>query len=276
MNQYTVQNIRSFDECEAFVRDFCADDTFSDPMLANDEQVKNNLIKSIGKPENHAVIGVFRDHRIIGLFAFLVIRDECYLEMLVGLSREKEAYGRMFAYLREQFASYDADFVFNPNNYLLRGALEVNGADFETEQQKMVWVKALDGINTDGVELLTEKYIDSYLEMHNTDLYWTGDKVIAAPNTFRTFVATDGDELVGYLDVTHCFDENEPYDLLVKEAYRRKGYGRKLLAKALEMNQPKGMMVLVDVDDGAAVCLYESLGFEKAENQNSLLAHLKL
>ncbi len=143
MDQYTVQNIRSFDERETFVRDFCADNTFSDPMLSNDEQVKNNLIKSIGKPENHSVIGVFRDHRIIGLFAFLVIVDEHYLEMLVGLSRDKEAYGRMFAYLREQFASYDADFVFNPHNYLLRGALEVNGADFETEQQKWCGSKPL-------------------------------------------------------------------------------------------------------------------------------------
>lgn len=276
MNHYTVKNIISFDECEAFVRRFCADNTFSDPMLSTDEQVKTNLLKSIEKPENHAVIGVFGNQRLIGLFAFLVIKEEHYLEMLVGLSSEKEAYSRMFAYLRQQFASYNADFVFNPNNCLLRNALEMNGAVFEVEQQKMVWVKAVEDINTDGVELLTEKHIDSYLEMHNTDLYWTGDKVIAAPNTFRIFVATDGDELVGYLDVTHCFDENEPYDLLVKEACRRKGYGRKLLAKALEMNKPKGMMVQVDVDDGAATRLYESLGFEKAENQNSLLAHLKI
>lgn len=57
------------------------------------------------------------------------------------------------------------------------------------------------------------------------------------------------------------------------EEYRRKGYGRKLLAKALEMNQPNGMMLLVDVDNDSAMRLYESMGFFKVQGQNNLTAH---
>ena len=78
------------------------------------------------------------------------------------------------------------------------------------------------------------------------------------------------------MDVTYCFEENEPFDLLVLEKYRRKGYGRKMLAKALEMNHPKQMMLLVDVDNMPAIRLYESMGFETADGQNSLTAHWRI
>ena len=78
--------------------------------------------------------------------------------------------------------------------------------------------------------------------------------------------------VVGYLDVTHCYEENEPYSLQVLAAHRRRGWGRKLLAKALELNRPKGMMVLVDVGDAPAIRLCESAGFVKVEGQNSLTA----
>lgn len=268
-----IKEIASFEECEGFVRGFCRDNAFSDPMLSNDEQMKHNLIKAIEKPEDHAVIGVYDGVRMVGLFSFLALKGERYLEMLAGLSRDEEAYREMLAYLRGRFPSYTADFVFNPNNFLLRALLKREGAEFETEQQKMVFAGSVPQIDTSGVELLTEKYVPSYLEMHHTDLYWTGEKVIEAADRFRVFVAIEKDAVVGYADVTYTFEENEPYDLLVKKEHRRRGYGRKLLAKALEMNQPKGMMLLVDIDNEAAIRLYESMGFEKAENQNSIVAH---
>lgn len=268
-----IKVITSFDRCEKFVRSFCRNNAFSDPMLSNDEQIECNLIKAIEKPEDHLVIGVFDGQKIVGLFSFLALAEENYLEMLVGLSCDEEAYHKMFAYLHQRFPSYSADFVFNPNNCLLYNLLRQQGAKFEKEQQKMVFAGEISNIDTSGVELLTEKYIPSYLKLHNTDLYWTGDKVIGAVDRFRIFVAIEDEQVVGYLDVTHCFAENEPFDLLVKEEYRRKGYGRKLLAKALEMNAPKGMMLLVNIDNEAAICLYRSLGFEKAGNQNSITAH---
>ena len=129
------------------------------------------------------------------------------------------------------------------------------------------------GMNTAGVELLSGKYIPQYLAIHNKDMYWTGEKVVTAPDRFRTFLAIHEGKVIGYLDVTHCFAENEPYDLFVLEDYRKMGYGRKMLAKALEMNHPSGMMLLVDVDNDPAIRLFESMGFIKAEHQNTLTAH---
>lgn len=129
------------------------------------------------------------------------------------------------------------------------------------------------GIDTTGVELLSEQYTDQYCAIHNKDMYWTGEKVSQAQDHFRTFLAIHDGKVVGYLDVTYTYNENEPFDLFVLEEFRRMGYGRKLLAKALEMNQPNGMMLLVDVDNAPAISLYESMGFTKVQGQNNLTAH---
>ena len=58
--------------------------------------------------------------------------------------------------------------------------------------------------------------------------------------------------------------------------YRRKGYGRKLLAKALDCNQPRGMMLLVETDNTAAIRLYELMNFKTVPGQNSLTAHWQI
>ena len=268
-----IRIIQSFDACRDFVCGFYGDPDFSDPMLTNEEQLQNNLIASIEKPDKHCVWGVFQNEQLVGLFAFLVLPDEKYMQMLVGLSRDKAAYQEMLNHLAQNYPSYDADFVFNPGNNLLKEQLEARGAEFEPEQQKMVLGTPVLGMNTAGVELLSGKYIPQYLAIHSKDMYWTGEKVVTAPDRFRTFLAIHEGKVIGYLDVTHCFAENEPYDLFVLEDYRKMGYGRKMLAKALEMNHPSGMMLLVDVDKDPAIRLFESMGFIKAEHQNTLTAH---
>lgn len=267
-----IRMIKALEECRDFAAGFQRDPCFSDPMLTNEEQVQCNLLGAIDR-ENHCVLGVYQGGQITGLFTFLVLRDEQYIEMLVGLSREKEAYLEMFHYLEQYYPGYSADFVFNPCNYILKELLLLRKADFEPEQQKMVLGTPVLGMDTIGVELYSEKYAQQYFAIHNKDMYWTGEKVAAAQDHFHTFLAIHDGKVVGYMDVTYTYDENEPFDLFVLEEYRRMGYGRKLLAKALEMNQPKGMMLLVDVDNAPAIHLYESMGFVKVQGQNNLTAH---
>lgn len=271
-----IRIIESYDECKDFAADFAADPTFSDPMLTTDEQVRCNLIKSINQPERHRVIGVYDGDRMTGLFAFLVLPDENYLEMLVGLSREQSAYRESLRYLEENYPNFTADFVFNPNNFLLKNELAARNALFEKEQQKMVFTGQMPSVDTAGIEPLTEKFAAEYCEIHNKEMYWTAEKVLRAQERFRTLLAIDGGKVVGYIDVTKIFDENEPFDLFVLENHRRKGHGRRLLAKALELNRPHGMMLLVETDNAAAIRLYESTGFATVHGQNNLTAHLTL
>ena len=267
-----IRIIKFYDECREFASSFQGDPNFSDPMLSDEEQVNCNLINAIDRTDRY-VLGVYQDAAMIGLFTFLVLRDEQYIEMLVGLSRDKEAYLEVLHYLEKCYPGYSADFVFNPGNYLLKELLDLRNAEFEPEQQKMVLGTPVLGIDTTGVELFSEQYTKQYCAIHNKDMFWTGEKVAQAQDHFRTFLAIHDGKVVGYLDVTYTFKENEPYDLFVLEEYQALGFERKLLAKALEMNQPNGMMVLMDVDDAASICLYESVGFAKVQGQNNLTAH---
>ena len=271
-----IQTIQTYDACREFATGFREDPRFSDPMLRDEEQIKSNLIRPIEDPDRHCVFGVYRESRMVGVFVFLVLREEKYLEMLAGLSREAEAYAEMFSYLEQAYPGYRVDFVFNPNNFLLKDMLEQHEAEFEPEQQKMVFSGSVIPGDATGIQGFSEQYAAEYYIIHSRDLYWTGEKVAAAPERFRIFLAIDGGRVVGYLDVTHCFEENEPYSLFVLPEYRRRGFGRKLLAAALERNRPKGMMLLVDTDNAPAIRLYASMGFQTVRGQNSLTAHWEI
>lgn len=246
--------------CMDFVHSFEGDPVYSDPMISNESQMECNLLRSVQKP-NDRVLGVFDGEELTGLFVFLILEAEAYAEMIVGLSRSEAAWNEIADWLREGFPGFQADFVFNPRNPLARQLLEREGADFEPEQLKMLFSGSCPETDTAGVELLSDDYLEQYLAMHGTDAYWTGEKVAAAPERFRVLLAVQEGTVQGYLDVTHCFDENEPYDLWVRPEARRRGWGRKLMTKALELNHPKDMMLLVDVDNEAAIRLYRGTGF---------------
>lgn len=258
-----------------FINEINANEDFRDPMLCNDSQIKSNLFDAVNKPNNH-IFGVFEENVLIGLFVFLIIEDECYIEMLVGLSKDKRAYDEMMSFLKTQYKGYQADFVYNPNNYLLHGILQEEKAEFEAEQQKMVLKNEVVYSSHHQVELYSPKYKEQYVKMHSTDVYWTADKVINATDIFRIILAIENERVVGYIDITHKHDENEPFDVFVEPEYRRKGYGKAMLAKAIELNKPHDMMLLVDADNAGAIALYESLGFVKAIGENNITAHVVL
>lgn len=270
-----IKPVGSYADCREFAESFQADTDFSDPMLSTEEQIRCNLEKAFTRP-NRQILGVYQDGQLAGLFVLLVLDEDKYLEMLVGLSREAQAYRELMEYLARNYPGWKADFVFNPRNGLLKATLEDVRAEFEQEQQKMVFSGSVIPGDATGIQEFSEQYAAEYYVIHSRDVYWTGEKVAAAPEKFRTFLAINQGCVVGYLDVTHCFEENEPYDVYVLPEYRRRGYGRKLLAKALECNQPKGMMLLVETDNTAAIRLYESMNFKTVPGQNSLTAHWRI
>lgn len=265
--------IKEIDKYKNFIQSFLGDDKYSDPMLVTEEQIKCNLLNSIYK-KNNRVLGAFEECQLIGLFVFLVEEEEKYLEMLVGLSRSKEVYFDLFTYLKKEFIGYKCDFVFNPRNDLLKSILVDNRARFDKEQLKMKHQFFAEYKPVHKIELLSRKYHGQYIKIHSKDLYWTAEKVVKARDKFTTLIALDGNQVVGYIDFTFCFEENEPYDLFVLPDFRKKEYGKSLLATALEINKPKDMMLLVDFDNHPAIKLYESLGFIEVPSEKILTAHL--
>ena len=270
--------LRTLDTLEPwldFIEALQADADFADPMLRGAAQRKQNLLDAPGN-KNQRLLGFFEDGVLTGLFCFLVLPEERYLEMLAGLSRSPAAYEALLEQLRADYPRWQADFVFGPRNRLLRRVLEAYGAEFEPEQQKLLLRQPPAYVPDARITLYGPAYRAQYLAMHTGERYWTGERVLAAPEIFRVLLAIEDGALAGYLDLTYQNPENEPYDLFVRPESRRKGYARALLARAIEMNRPNGMTLLSDVENRAANALYTSMGFVRAEGENSVTATLQL
>ena len=266
-----IRVLHELDALEPFLADFRQDPDYSDPHLLSEEQMRLNLRNAV-KKENNLVLGVYEGSGMTGLFVFLVLPEERYLEMLAGLSRSSAAYGEILNFLRACYPGFQADFVFNPRNRLLKTLLEEQNAAFDPVQRRMELDAFKQEGDTAGIVPLSRQFLGEYCDMHSRDVYWTGEMVFHAPERFRAFLAVQSGEIVGYVDVTHPYDTNEVYDLQVKEAFRRRGWGRRLMAKALAENRPKGMLLFVDADTHPAIRLYQSLGFEfvpEGDNQTA-------
>lgn len=268
----TISNLEKYNE---FINSFLEDDNYSDPMLTTEEQIRVNLYNSVNK-KNNDVVGVFDGDCLVGLFVFLVIKEEKYLEMIVGLSKNVDAYCQIMEYLYKNYCGFKCDFVFNPGNAILLKMLKDKNAIFEKEQQKMVLVRKVEFACDKLVEEYSDNFMQQYINIHTKEIYWTAEKVIEAPNRFHILLAIENEEVVGYIDFTKPYEENEVYDLYVKPQFRKKGYGKALLSLAIKRNKDNGMMVLLDVDNTSAICLYTSLGFDKVKHQNNITAHLVL
>ncbi|MBQ2657216.1 MAG: GNAT family N-acetyltransferase [Erysipelotrichaceae bacterium] len=266
-----IKELDLLDNYEEFITDLNSDPCFSNPMLASEEDIKDNLYNALNKPDDH-VFGVFQDDRTIGLFVFLILKEEKYIEMIIGLSRYRQAYEEILSYLQDHYPGFQTDFVFNPQNRLLKELLVQKNASFDIQQQKMILNDRGLIADTEGIETLSESFKQQYFTIHDKDRYWTGEKTAEATERFNIYIAKDNDDVIGYLDITKSFDDNEIFDLLVLEPYRRRGWGRKLIARAIEVNRPKKMFLTVDVDNLPAIRLYESMGFEKVNGQDSQVA----
>ncbi len=267
-----VNNLSSLHQYQDFIEYFIDDPLFSDPHFSYD---KDNLWGALHK-NNQSVLGVFQGKQIIGLFVLLIINDEKYGEMLVGLSDRRTAYEEIFQYIREKYCGFSFDFVLNPKNHLLRSVLQENGASFEVEQQTMAWRTEITLDQKHDIQPYSNQYKEQYLAMHSQNVYWTGEKILSATDRFRVLLAVQGKELVGYLDITYCYDVNEPYDLRIKDSFKGQGYEEALLSVAIELNKPNGLTAMVDVNDSTGISIFKSVGFERLENQDSIVAHIRL
>ena len=230
-----------------FIHACSADPDYRDPMLLTEQQLHRNLLDAPENP-NTRVLGTFENDTVTGVLA----------------------------HLKSAYPGYQADFVYNPRNRLLQAALEALDAKFDPEQQKLVLRRTVPYVPDARIVPYRPEYRAQYLALHTGARYWTGERVLAAPEIFRVLLAIEDGEAAGYIDLTHNSAENEPYDLFVRKESRRRGLGRALLSAAVQENRPNGMALLVDIDNEAAIALYESQGFDRAEGENNITAHICL
>lgn len=267
-----LEEITSLDRYEAFIKEMCSDANYVDPHYLYDN---SNLYGTFAKRDQH-VYGYVEDGKINGIFVLLILPTEKYIEMIIGLSKSEHAYNELFRYLEKNYKGYRCDFVINPKNVLLRNILVSKNAKFENEQQRMI-----DGSSTNkeyllDIQLYTEQWRHAYIDMHVKETYWTAEKVLSALDRLRVFLAIHQEQLVGYLDVTYTYKQNEPYSLFVLPEYQNLGYEQALLSKAIQMNGTNTMMILVDVNAKGEIRIYEEAGFEVIKGQNSVFATITI
>lgn len=268
-----LREIQSFEKYEDFIGELAGHPLYSDPHFTFD---KYNLYGSLKRKDEYA-FAVSENGRTEGLFVWLVIPSNQYIEMIIGFTRKEEAFNEMLSYIESNYPGYQMDFVFNPLNPAILRQLELKGAAFDPEQQKMILSKPVPTVPTSQIELLSEKWTKQYSEIHKTDTYWTAERILSTRDSFRVLLAVKDGQVQGYLDVTCNRAQNEIYDLFVKPEAVQQGYGLALLVKAIELNGPHQMMAVVDADAESEIELYIAAGFEKMEGQNSITAsyHVK-
>ncbi len=266
-----IREIYELNSFQPFIDMLKDDYCFSDPHFTYSPKT----LYDAPEKEDRYVFAVFSEEKVIGVFVFLIIPEDRYIEMLIGFSKEEEAYEEMICKLRSEYHGFQMDFVYSPGNTAIQNVLTRLGASFDTEQMKMTAQQPDVYCSKNNVRQFEEKYRDQYCLMHTADTYWTAERVLDAADRFKIFVAIENQEVVGYLDVTFCFSENEIYSIRVKEGYEGKGIEADLLRESLKANLPKTMLVVVDVDDMNEIALFEMVGFKKAEGQNSITATLK-
>lgn len=265
-----VIEIDSLENYEDFIKDISIDQCFSDPHFSYDS---GNLYRALEK-KNQRVYVTKQNGVVTGIYAWFVIPEEQYVELIVGLSRRRESWEEMLSFIETQNPNSKMDFVINPQNKVLIDILISKQATFEEETKKLRLVRRTE-LNINGkVEELSEKYKNQYLSLHNKDTYWTGERVLEAKDRFRVLVAIEHEEVVGYLDITSSFPENEPYDLFTKEGIKE--YRKALISKAIELNKPKGMMVQVEANNTEDISMYVSLGFDAIKGSDSIYAYYKM
>lgn len=267
-----ILEIQSFEEYSDFILELANNPSYYDPHFAYD---KDNLYGALKKKDEYS-FAVIENGVIKGIFVWLIIPDEKYIEMLIGFTKSKKAFREMLLYMENKYRGYKADFVINPQNAALCELLKEKEAVFDKEQQKMVHIGVVPYMDTSSIELYTEKWKEQYCELHSTETYWKAERILLAKDRFRVLLVIKDGQVQGYLDVTYSFEKNEPYDIFVRPEYRYQGYELALLAKAIELNRPHQMMVLVDVDALEDIVIYTAAGFKKEEGQNSIYATYRL
>lgn len=263
-----IIELTSVDEYMSFAEEIYGDENYRDPHLSSQEQIKESFDGFL-TDESDKVLGVFENDVLTGLFAVMICPEDKYAEYLMGLSKSPEAYSELLAYLHENCTGFQVDFVFGPKNEMIIAELKKQAAVFYTEQQKMILKEYRKIQRKHTVTEYSERFREQYLAVHqDSDTYWTGEKVLDAPDLFRVILGIEDDKVVGYIDVTYCHEENEPNDVFVCEEYRNRGIAKEMLSLAIELNGDRKMELLVDVDNAAAIHLYENSGFVKTFGSN--------
>ena len=229
---------------------------------------KDGIIKELdrlfSKPDPRVLVIRDESGGLKGVFNLFTIPEDRYIETDWGFVTIPSVYDELISHLHNTYPGYHLDAVVTKSNQIMYEAYRKNGIVYQKEQILMDLKEYTPKTVHANIIRYSPEYEASYRAIHvDEGLYWTVERMLKALDQYDVYIAEEGGEAVGYIEMTTLADENEPIQILVKPECRGKGYGRALLQTAIENNFPKKMVLEVDADNTPALNLYLSLGFQE-------------
>ena len=90
-----IQEIQSFREYEGLIGELSNHPLYSDPHFKHDP----NMLYQAIKKNDERVFAVLDHGAIEGLFVWLILPEDRYLEMIIGFTKNEEAFSEMLTFL---------------------------------------------------------------------------------------------------------------------------------------------------------------------------------
>lgn len=91
-----ILEIKSFEEYSNFILELADNPSYYDPHFAYD---KDNLYGALKRKDEYS-FAVIENGAIKGIFVWLIIPDEKYIELLIGFTKSKEAFREMTNHIK--------------------------------------------------------------------------------------------------------------------------------------------------------------------------------
>ena len=213
--------------------------------------------------------------KILGLLALLVEPEDMYLEFVGGVFAEDNyvaVANEFFKYIRDKYKGYLLDAAYPEENVQAIEFMESVGAKligFDYEYRiKNDNFKSFP--MTDDVIYLNEKYYEDFIKHHdrmNSNVYWTGKKLIDALDKFDILIALENDRVIGSI-VLGKFNKkvDEIYFLSVeKESIHLE---KALLNRGIRHAFSSGtyeLLLMIGKDDKKRIDVCEEVGFKRTD-----------
>ena len=96
----SVTNVTDALEYQDFINSFIEDKNYSDPHLTARIEAGESLDDMIAKKDHHCFVTDDRGE-ITGLYILLIIAEEKYLEMLIGITRKGSSVEELLSFLEK-------------------------------------------------------------------------------------------------------------------------------------------------------------------------------
>lgn len=227
------------------------------------------------KRETDEVLVCIENNKIIGVVAICIDVEGKYVELTAGVYTDddfEKVSMFFYGYLKDKFSGYQFDAVYKEENKQGTEFMNMIGAKCVFRENEMILTKEQykpQGIKKTVVPL-SDKYIKGFSMLHDKefpDVYWTSERLMIAQDKFETFVAIDGESVIGSI-VSTVIESNKKhiFFLLVDENYRKQSCARSLVEKSIETAFEKNSLVEIilcaEIDNKVSNALYQSVGFK--------------